>query len=118
MDQRITIAFSLGLMNQTALNPAFLPKYPHKIRLICDSWMSFKVSGRFLSLHKYRHSLLSLTFNHEVTITEYYIPDFSISSFFADLGGSLGLWLGVGFVQLLGNWIQFMSWIRSKIKII
>ena len=67
-------------------------------------------------MHKYRHSLLSLTLNKEVEITEYYIPDFSFSSFFADLGGSLGLWLGVGFVQLLGTWIQFVSWIPSKVK--
>lgn len=43
----------------------------------------------------------SFSINQEVDVTESYIPEFSVSVFLAELGGSLGLWLGVGVVQLL-----------------
>ena len=39
--------------------------------------------------------------NQQVEVTESYIPEFSVSTFLAGLGGSVGLWLGVGVVQLL-----------------
>ena len=39
--------------------------------------------------------------NQKVQVTESYIPDFSVTSFLAGLGGSLGLWLGVGAVQII-----------------
>ena len=41
--------------------------------------------------------------DQNVGVTEFFIPDFSVSTFFASLGGSLGLWLGVGAVQLCAN---------------
>ena len=34
-------------------------------------------------------------------MTESYFPEFSLASFFAEMGGSLGFWLGVGTMQLL-----------------
>ena len=33
-------------------------------------------------------------------ITEYYYPEFSIAEFLSSFGGILGLWLGVGVVQI------------------
>ena len=39
--------------------------------------------------------------NHKIEVTESYVPDFSFTAFLAGLGGSLGLWLGVGAVQIL-----------------
>ena len=54
-------------------------------------------------------------FDDEVTITEYYVPEFSISTFVANLGGSLGLWLGVGAVQIFGTGVDIMAWIRTKL---
>ena len=41
-------------------------------------------------------------------------PEFSVSTFFANFGGSLGLWLGVGAVQLLENILQFSKWINKR----
>ena len=35
-------------------------------------------------------------------ITEYYYPEFSAVDFLSSLGGSLGLWLGVGVAQIGG----------------
>ena len=50
----------------------------------------------------------------EVAITEFYIPEFSISTFVADLGGSLGLWLGVGAVQIFGSVVDIITWIKGQ----
>ena len=51
--------------------------------------------------HKFDLSGFSIQINQKVEVTESYIPEFSISMFLAGLGGSVGLWLGVGVVQLL-----------------
>ena len=65
-------------------------------------------------------SSLSFTLNQRVTVTESYIPAFSLTNFFTQLGGSLGLWLGVGTVQLLIIALQLaVKWgakMRSNIK--
>ena len=52
-----------------------------------------------------------LSINQEVEVTEHYIPEFSVSTFLAGLGGSLGLWLGVGAVQLLSMGVGLLNWI-------
>ena len=50
---------------------------------------------------KYWDSRMTFVFHRDVTITESYIPDFSYAGFLAEVGGTLGLWLGVGAVQLI-----------------
>ena len=52
-----------------------------------------------------------LSIYQEVEVTEHYIPGFSVSTFLAELGGSLGLWLGVGAVQLLSMGVGLLNWI-------
>ena len=60
------------------------------------------------------YSVLSFTLNQVVMVTESYIPQFSLSNFLAELGGSLGLWLGVGAVQLLISGAQLGMEMGSK----
>ena len=55
---------------------------------------------------------ISLSINQEVTVTESYIPEFSFATFMADLGGSLGLWLGVGAVQIISAGAAALTWIK------
>ena len=55
-------------------------------------------------------------FDQKVTVREFFIPQFSIPTFFAELGGSLGLWLGVGAVQLLSSGLDLLSHVRAKNK--
>ena len=59
-------------------------------------------------------SIFALFVNPEVTLTESYIPEFSFSTFVADLGGSLGLWLGVGAVQIMSSGVIVVNWIQTK----
>ena len=74
-----------------------------------------QISGSFISTSK-KYSGFSLSLDQEVTIVEAYIPEFSLSSFFASLGGSLGLWLGVGVVQILSSGVKIITWFRVKIN--
>ena len=55
------------------------------------------------------NSSFEITFDQTVRITESFYPSPSISTLFADLGGSLGLWLGIGILQLSVNVIDFIK---------
>ena len=57
-----------------------------------------------------------LTFDQTVTITESFYPSPSFTRLFAELGGSLGLWLGVGAVQLFSLSLQFVTYLKSKFR--
>ena len=59
-------------------------------------------------------STLAITINQKVTTTESYIPDFSPATFLAELGGSLGLWLGVGVVQILIRVYDILVWTKTN----
>ena len=59
-------------------------------------------------------SWLIFTVNQKVSTIESYNPPFSLPTFIADLGGSLGLWLGVGVVQILGGIYNFLLWIKTN----
>ena len=41
------------------------------------------------------------TLDQTVTITEAYYPKFSLLDFLSKTGGAVGLWLGLGMVQLV-----------------
>ena len=60
--------------------------------------------------------MILLTLDQKVAITEYFIPEFSVSSFFADLGGSLGFWLGLGLLQLLYYAVDTIDCIKVSLK--
>ena len=46
------------------------------------------------------YTIIDLTFDQTVTFTEVFFPSPSVTAFLTELGGSLGLWLGVGVIQL------------------
>ena len=59
-------------------------------------------------------SYLIFAINQKVSTIESYNPPFSLPTFIADLGGSLGLWLGVGVVQIFGGVYKILLWMRTK----
>ena len=52
-----------------------------------------------------------------VTITESFYPPASIPNFMAEVGGILGLWLGVGTLQLFLHAFEVFDYMKSYIKI-
>ena len=50
---------------------------------------------------KANHSTFYLTLDKTVTITETRFPQLDMAKLFAELGGSLGLWLGLGVIQMI-----------------
>ena len=66
--------------------------------------------------------MIDLTFSSKVFVTETDFAKFTISSFLSEVGGSMGLWLGLGVVQVLelaANWVllrinKYMSAFRQN----
>ena len=54
-----------------------------------------------LLTEKWPHPSVELMFSDKVMVTYNYYPEFSLVEALASLGGSLGLWLGLGVLQLL-----------------
>ena len=52
---------------------------------------------------KLKVSRIDIAFDNKVDTTIRDFPAFNFSSFLASLGGSLGLWLGLGILQVLDN---------------
>ena len=53
------------------------------------------------------------TFRQKLTVTKYFFSEFSISEFLSSMGGSLGLWLGLGVLQLATNLVMVAKWMKS-----
>ena len=56
-----------------------------------------------------------LTLDQEVTVTESFYPSFSPLTFFTVMGGALGLWLGVGVVQVVSYVVTAVAWLRRSV---
>ena len=60
-------------------------------------------------------STFDVTLDQVVTITESRYPKMSFAKFFSDLGGSLGLWLGVGIIQICVLLVNLVSKLRKSV---
>ena len=61
-------------------------------------------------------SSIVVSFLPSVTRNNIYLPPFNWTSFLSDLGGSLGLWLGLGILQILEMIIDFHQICKTKYK--
>lgn len=60
--------------------------------------------------------MIKLHFDQTVDIKEYYYPKFSLTTFLSELGGILGLWLGIGVMQIGGYGAIVMGYMKIKFK--
>ena len=54
-----------------------------------------------------------ITFDQTVEISESFYPSLSIAELFSDMGGTIGLWLGVGLLQICFYFVDFTFYIKS-----
>ena len=78
--------------------------------------MSTKIVGSQLSeVRSEGESTLIFSFDPEVIISLSQYPDFNWTTFFTDLGGSLGLWLGLGVSQILEIFMKNIFKISAQV---
>ena len=62
----------------------------------------------------YVNSRIDITFSTKVNRYIYDFPKFHFTSFLATLGGTTGLWLGLGVIQLLNSTVELYESFKSK----
>ena len=63
---------------------------------------STTIHGAYTDTVEYSSNWIDITFSQNVDINVFEYPPFNLGTFFSGLGGSMGLWLGLGVVQFLG----------------
>ena len=59
---------------------------------------------------------IGIKFDEMVTVTESFYPPASIPTFMAEIGGILGLWLGVGTLQMFLYFLEFLDFTKEFVK--
>ena len=66
------------------------------------------VESRYLREAHVNHTVLTLVFSQSVVITKTDFIQFNFMIFLSDIGGSMGLWLGLGLLQAVEIGINFL----------
>ena len=60
-----------------------------------------KMDMKHLTTDEENHHMIEILFSESLLVTRHFFPDPSLAESLASLGGSMGLWLGLGVLQLL-----------------
>ena len=58
-----------------------------------------------------------LSFDQTVKVTESFYPSLSLTDLCANLGGSLGLWLGIGLLQIFFYAVDLVDYVKATFKL-
>ena len=61
-------------------------------------------------------TVFDLTFDQTVIVTKSFYPPLSFTTLFTQLGGSLGLWLGIGMMQMCISLTQIIFKLRKLVS--
>lgn len=81
-----------------------------------------KISGALISDAKEKDadatqlSKFEITIEQEITVTESFYATVSFTKLLTELGGSLGLWLGVGINELWGHGANFVVSLQTLLS--
>ena len=87
-----------------------------------DNKFTLKVTGALISeiedeaIFGTDFSMIDITFRQRVTITRSFYPSINYSLLLPNIGGTLGLWLGVGVVQLYSHTIDILAFLIMCFK--
>ena len=60
---------------------------------------TFRIKSKYLRGEDYSSSGIGLYFSQDITVTKTEFLKFTFEKFLSDIGGSMGLWLGLGLLQ-------------------
>ena len=63
-----------------------------------------------------KRTVFAFTIDQTVIITESFFPKFKLPIFLSDTGGAVGLWLGLGMVQLIQYLVTADQMVRRTDK--
>ena len=72
----------------------------------------FKVHGTFLQSQYQKGKRFKFKMQQNVKVTEFFFPGVSLGELFSNLGGVVGLWLGVGMMQVADHGFKITSYFR------
>ena len=76
----------------------------------------FQITG-IITTEKYwknPYSTFYIGLDKTITITESRFPKLDVAKLFADLGGTLGLWLGLGVIQMISFLLHFFTLFQKQ----